>query len=157
MKIIKNLAVLALLVSICSGVTSCASIIHGKRQEISVSTNPPGASVSDGTNTWMTPARISLERKKTHLLTFSKAGYHTQTVPINRVISSAVFANILIPGGIIGWGIDAISGAQWRLVPEQIVMDLHPTTLPIPYQSIAMKEKPAEEEKEPAKATEVAK
>ena len=28
--------------------------------------------------------------------------------------------------GLIGWGVDAISGAQWRLEPETITIKLRP-------------------------------
>jgi hypothetical protein len=42
-----------------------------------------------------------------------------------HVISGAVAGNLLA-GGVIGWGVDAISGAQWRLEPEALSVSLRP-------------------------------
>ncbi len=113
----------------CLSVTSCASIINGRRQNIDVSSNPVGATVSDGVSTWTTPAKISLKRGQKHLLTLSKPGYETQAVELHRAISGAVFGNILL-GGFIGWGVDACTGAQWKLIPETVNVQLRPITPP---------------------------
>ena len=121
MKFIKIIALFAF----CCSLTSCASIVHGRRQEVDVTSNPPGATVSDGVQTWTTPAKISLARKTTHQLTFSKPGYETHVVQLHRAISGAVAGNLLA-GGLIGWGVDAISGAQWKLIPEMVSVTLHP-------------------------------
>src|SRR5581483_3619838 len=105
---IKKLTLLATIISMSSGLfTSCASIINGRRQNVTVASNPPGAIVSDGKGTWTTPATISLERKSDHILTISKPGYHPQSVVLHHVISGAVAGN-LIAGGFIGWGVDAV-------------------------------------------------
>jgi hypothetical protein len=123
----KTLINYALLAAIACSFTSCASIIHGRKQEVSVSTNPTGATVSDGVQSWTTPAVITLPRKRECVLTISKPGYEPQAIQLHRVISGAVAAN-LIAGGFIGWGVDAISGAQWRLVPETLTVQLRPDT-----------------------------
>jgi hypothetical protein len=110
----------------CLGATGCASIIHGTKQELSVSTNPAEATVSDGQTTVRTPGKLTLSRDRDHVLTISKPGYETESVRVVHVISGAVAGNILA-GGFIGWGVDAISGAQWRLEPETITVSLRPT------------------------------
>ena len=48
--------------------------------------------------------------------------YHPEYVAITHVISGAVAGNILA-GGLIGWGVDAMTGAQYRLVPE--IVNVH--------------------------------
>ena len=106
--------------------SSCATIIHGTTQKITVATTPSGAVVSDGTQNLLTPAVLELKRKKDHVLTITKPGYETTTVPLSHVVSSAVAANVL-GFGFIGWGIDAITGAQWELVPETVTVVLRPT------------------------------
>jgi len=121
----------SLLLLACSSLTSCASIIHGRRQEVAVSSNPVGATVSDGSNVWTTPTKVSLPRNSAQLLTVSKPGYQPQTVRLERTISGVVFANILA-GGVIGWGVDAISGAQWKLLPETVDVTLVPNSHPMP-------------------------
>jgi hypothetical protein len=105
--------------------SGCATIVHGRTQQVLVSTNPPEAFVSDGTNTLQTPATLELKRDKDYLLTISKPGYATETVQITHVLNAMVAGNILV-GGLIGWGVDAVSGAHWRLVPETVSVTLNP-------------------------------
>jgi len=128
----KKLINVCLMVAFFCSLTSCASIINGRRQEVEVTSNPVGASVSDGTNTWTTPAKISLSRKSAHVLTFSKPGYEPQMVKVENVISGAVAGNLVfLPFagiGLVGWGIDALSGAQYKLVPDTVCATLHPST-----------------------------
>ena len=66
-----------------------------------------------------------MERKRDHSLVFELEGYQTEQVTITHVISGAVAGNILL-GGLIGWGVDAMSGAQYRLVPETVNVELRP-------------------------------
>lgn len=112
-------------VCFCFFLTGCATIIHGTSQKIAVASSPTGATVSDGVHHLQTPAVIELKRKTDHILTISKPGYETVTIPVTHVVSSAVAANIFGPG-FIGWGIDALTGAQWELVPETVSVALRP-------------------------------
>ncbi len=120
-----SIKTLLALIALCPLFTSCASIVHGTTQKVPVSTSPEGATIFDGKNTYISPATIELKRKDDHIITISKPGYETETVKISPVISGAVAGNILA-GGFIGWGVDAISGAQWRLVPETLAVNLRP-------------------------------
>ena len=124
----KLLIKLVVFCAICSSFTSCATMINGTRQNVTVTSNPVGATVSDGVHMWTTPATISLRRKQKHLLTISKPGHLTQIVELHRAFSGVTAANIIIPFGIIGWGIDAITGAQWKLLPEAVNVNLQPLT-----------------------------
>jgi hypothetical protein len=109
----------------CTLFSGCSSIINGRRQTVAVTSNPPGATVSDGKQSWTTPATIQLERNRDHLLTFSKDGFETQTVVLNHAFSGVVATNIFLgPFWLLGWGTDAISGAQYRLVPETVNIQL---------------------------------
>lgn len=110
-----------MLVVLSSG---CASIVHGSGQEVPISSDPTGADVYvDGEDVGKTPVTPNLKRKRAHQVTFEKPGYRTEHRVIHRVLSGAVAGNILA-GGFIGWGVDAITGAQWRLVPEQLHAEL---------------------------------
>lgn len=125
----KKIIMVCLFLSICCSITSCASIIHGRRQNVTITSTPSGAIIADGRGTWTTPATIPFERKQAHLITISKPGYESQSVQLHRTLSAAVAANLLnpLPGGaLIGWGVDAITGAQYELVPEVINVDLRP-------------------------------
>ena len=46
-------------------------------------------------------------------------------MPVLKSVGGAVWGNILA-GGIIGWGVDAASGAQYNLKPETIFVRLRP-------------------------------
>lgn len=118
------------LVAVLFSMTSCATIINGRRQEVEITSNPVGASVSDGTNTWTTPVKISLSRNSSHVLTFSKPGYTTQIIKVENGISGAVAANLVFVPlwgvGLLGWGVDAMTGAQYKLIPETVAATLYP-------------------------------
>ncbi len=107
--------------------SGCATLIHGTTQTVSVSSNPDCADVYDmGNNLGKTPIALELSRKKKfHNLGLRKEGFRDEKVRITRVVSGAVAGNILL-GGFIGWGIDAASGAQWKLIPEEVYVELKP-------------------------------
>lgn len=131
----RNIYPLLIAVLCCTAFSSCASIIHGTRQKVTVTSLPEGATVSDGERTFTTPCVLNLKRNKDHMLTISKPGYQTETAQLTHVISGAVAGNI-IAGGPIGWGVDAISGAQWRLVPDALSVRLNPVS---PIAAVAVK------------------
>ncbi len=104
----------------------CASIVKGTTQAIPVTTSPTGATVKlDGNVIGQTPTNVEAKRKGDHLLTFEKEGYQPESVAITRNIGGAVFGNI-IAGGLVGWGVDAISGAQYNLSPKTVSLTLRP-------------------------------
>src|SRR5260221_7392943 len=116
---------LALFCISCTLTTSCATIINGPKETISVSSDPPGAEVNDGMEIQTTPTQFALNRNRDYLLTISKPGYKTETVKIVHVVSGWVAGN-LISFGMIGAGVDAASGSIWKLEPDTIVVTLHP-------------------------------
>jgi hypothetical protein len=130
----------------------CATIIHGTTQDIAITTDPSGAELLvDGSERYRSPAKITLKRKDDHFVEISKEGYHKETVNIKSVVSGAVAGNILA-GGLIGWGVDAASGGQYRLVPENVDMRLRPLAeatpehrlKPIPSLQSSVKQEPQE-------------
>ena len=115
-----------LILGLC--VTSCATLVRGTKQVVSIITHPAGAFVSNGTITAKTPATIELERGKDHELTISKPGYETQVVRVTRKNDVNV-AQVILPGGLIGLGIDAATGAQYNLCPSKVALALRPEPL----------------------------
>lgn len=112
-----------LAIAVLSSFTSCATLTHGSRQEIEVTSQPEGATVSDGIHVWTTPAKISLPRKAAKILAFFKPGYKPETVRLKRLDSGAVVGNILMPLGLVGWGVDIMTGSCWKLHPEKVHID----------------------------------
>lgn len=108
------------------GMSGCSTIINGTTQDVSVSSDPPGARVTaDGNAVGVTPVLLELKRKDNHIITVSMDGFHTEQIAVTKVLSGAVAGNILA-GGLIGWGVDAASGAQYKLKPDTIAVQLRP-------------------------------
>jgi len=107
--------------------SGCATIMHGKTQDISVTTNPAGADILvDSQKHYQSPAMLSMSRKDGHIVEISKEGYQPETVEIGQTMSLATFGDVLA-GGIIGYTVDAITGAQCQLVPDKINVTLEPS------------------------------
>lgn len=121
-----GLLVVALVVVMSLQTGGCASIAHGSSQNVSISTEPPGADVrlDNGVNV-TTPSQIKLQRKNDYIVTISKAGYQTQVIPLNSVLSGWLAGNLVF-GGLIGGAIDLSSGAAYTLTPEKISIALTP-------------------------------
>ena len=118
--------VAGLLASIAVAGGGCATIINGKTQEIQVSTNPTGATVSiDTMQTVITPATVNLRRNKDYIFTITKQGYQTQIIPVTGVLSGWVLGNLVF-GGLIGGAVDAATGSGFTLTPEKINIALSP-------------------------------
>ena len=72
-----------------------------------------------------TPVDVEMKRKRNHLVTISKEGFETENIPVVQDLGGAVWGNIVL-GGLIGWGVDATSGAQYNLNPPTIFLKLVP-------------------------------
>ncbi len=114
------------------GLTSCATILEGKNQTISIQSNPscakcgvfrqgqPIASVE------CTPSGVMIEKTKHDLtVTCTKQGYAPSSQILESGIEGAVAGNILV-GGLIGWGIDSATGADNKY-PNNVIVNMVPT------------------------------
>ncbi len=100
--------------------SGCATIVSGTTQKLNVETTPSGATakVSNGMSA-QTPTVFVLERKRDYSIEISKDGYKTVNVMLRRTFNGMMTGNLLL-GGIIGGGVDAVSGASNKIVPERI-------------------------------------
>jgi hypothetical protein len=57
------------------------------------------------------------------MVVIEKEGYAPESVAVTKSMGGAVAGNI-IAGGFIGWGVDAMSGAQYNLAPNTISVRL---------------------------------
>ncbi len=102
----------------------CASIIHGSSQDINISSSPDEAEVwIDGARMGMTPTKVNLKRKNDYLVTVKKEGYKEATVKIEGSTSAWIIGNVIF-GGIIGCGIDFITGGAYDLKPERVDINM---------------------------------
>jgi hypothetical protein len=107
-------------------VSGCATVVKGTTQVIPINSDPTGAEVLVNNNMLgITPTEIKLKRKNDHQVIIRKEGYSTVTMPVLKSVGGAVWGNVLA-GGLIGWGVDATSGAQYNLSPETIFVTLRP-------------------------------
>ena len=116
------------LISASAFLSGCATIVKGTTQVIPVSSDPTGARISvDGAPAGTTPATVTLSRKQNHMIVIEKEGFAPESVAVTKSMGGAVAGNI-IAGGLIGWGVDAMTGAQYNLAPNTISVRLSSKT-----------------------------
>jgi hypothetical protein len=102
----------------------CGTIIHGGSQDVSITSDPSGATVEiDGTEVGDTPVTRSLDRGSQHTVAISMDGYETEQVSIQKSVDGWVAGNILF-GGLIGLAVDASTGGMYKLSPTQVQQTL---------------------------------
>jgi|GEM_PF-2608810 predicted RNA-binding Zn-ribbon protein involved in translation (DUF1610 family) len=114
----------ALLVVTVSGfimsLTGCATVMTGKYQSISVTSDPPGVKVrADTGETIVTPGKFNLMRNEVHTLMAECPGYEPQQLKLHNKAQGWVWGNILL-GGPVGLIVDCVSGASDELIPKEI-------------------------------------
>ena len=125
---LQAIAAVAILGTALSG---CASIIKGSSEDIAVSTPPaPGASctLTSPRGTWnvTTPAKVHVMRSiKDMNIACNKDGYQTASTMIPSGVEPWTFGNLVL-GGLIGFGIDATSGAIGKY-PEKVEVQMKPS------------------------------
>lgn len=109
-------------------ITGCATIIHGTRQDVGISSTPTGASVTiDNLQSGTTPVFSKLRRKENHVVRITLPGYQPMDLTLTSSVSGWVWGNVAI-GGLIGLAVDAISGGMYKLSPEELSAALGATS-----------------------------
>jgi len=125
----KTFLIVALSIIVSSFFLSCASIVHGTKQDVSITSSPEAAKVTVKTAggviafTGNTPATVKLARKDEYDVFINLSGYQETKVHINKEFDAIYLGNILC-GGIIGLIIDASNGAMNKLEPNVINVTL---------------------------------
>jgi len=126
MKIIVKLLFICLSLSFLA---SCASIVTGTKQQVSISTDPVDGAKCQLTNkhgSWIipkTPGFTTVHRDFDDLdIICKKTGHKTAHKTVKSHTKAMVFGN-LIAGGVVGGGIDVVSGAAYNY-PEQIIVPM---------------------------------
>lgn len=119
-----KIKLLTLSLLIASSLTSCATIMHGTRQSIGISSNPSDACVwVDSQMIGSTPLIVEMSRKDNHVVRIELEGYQPYEAMFSRQMSCWVFGNIIF-GGLIGLAVDAISGGIYMLTPDQVQAEM---------------------------------
>lgn len=117
------------ILAICSA--GCATVVRGTTENITFNSEPSGAvaRTSIGMVCESTPCIFEMLRKADFTVTYSKAGYHDQQVPVIAQMGlgggTAMAGNIL-GGGIIGAVVDSNNGATLEHSPNPVFVTLDP-------------------------------
>jgi len=116
----KGLVLFLCLFIVVLGTSGCATIVTGKYQNISVTSEPPGINVrADTGESIITPGSFNLIRNKNHTLVAEYEGAEPQQVQLKKGVQGWFWANILL-GGVIGGVVDMASGACDKLTPDKV-------------------------------------
>jgi len=99
-----------------------ASITKGSTQNISFNSEPEGAIVKiDGIATCTTPCAVMVKNgSKNKMVSFTKKGYTTMSIPMNSEMAGITWLNIL-------WDLsttDILTGAAWEYAPNNYMIEL---------------------------------
>ena len=135
-----SLSLVAGLLAVGCGLSSCASIVLGSTHTMPVFSIPAGAEVKivdeRGFEIYNgnTPAVVNLRKsdgsyfgKKSYIITLSKTGFATREFSIQPSVSMWYLFGNIFPFSIYGWLIvDPLTGAMWNLSPHEITTRLQP-------------------------------
>lgn len=109
----------------------CATMFTGSVQQMTVSSQPPGARVFiDGAYTGVTPMTLMLKTERDHMVTLQHEGYRDTISPVSREFNPVAALNLL---SLVCWVIDIATGALWRFPPNAIYVALQPLGPPGTY------------------------
>ncbi|HEX8525795.1 hypothetical protein [Allosphingosinicella sp.] len=116
---------------IAVGLSACATITRGTKQDYVIETDPAGAQIALSTGQeCVSPCRLRLPRKHDFVVTATSPGYDTATVQVEssmRAGGGAAMAGNAIFGGLIGGAVDASNGSLKDLRPNPLRIAMVPT------------------------------
>jgi hypothetical protein len=114
--------------------SACATIVSGTSQNITVESEPAGATckmtrANSVVGAVETPATVKVERSKDNIeVTCDKQGHQPASEILSASFTGTTIGNVLL-GGLIGVAVDAASGANNRY-PEYVFLVLNPGQFP---------------------------
>ena len=113
-----------ILINLTIFLNSCSTIVSGRSQEVTFSSEPKGVEVLiAGKSYGITPITVNLERKSGQVITFQKDGYNSQTRSLETTVNTYFWGNIIL-GGFIGSTTDAITGSMHEYKPNSYYITL---------------------------------
>jgi PEGA domain len=119
--------------ALCAALGGCASVTRGTTENLGITSTPPGAeaiiSGLENPTTCLTPCSVVVKRNADISVTVQKPGYEPQTIPLTREIQgtgAAGFAGNVLAGGVVGMGVDAVTGAARDHKPNPVIVTLQP-------------------------------
>jgi len=93
--------------------TSCATVFTGTKDKITFNSTPAGATIyKDGVEQCKTPCTILVKRSLGNSeIEYKLDGYETRLITLDKEFNVVSVINL---GNLLGWGIDALSGAVMK-------------------------------------------
>ena len=93
--------------------TSCATVFTGTKDRITFNSTPSGATIyKDGVEQCKTPCTIRVKRSIGDTdIEYKLDGYETRLITLDKEFNIVSVINL---GNLLGWGIDALSGAVMK-------------------------------------------
>lgn len=124
---LSKIAIATILLSVLSG---CGTIVRGTTEDVAINASPASANVETSTGQrCVGSCVIEVPRKDSFTVTASAPGYEPQTVSVKSSLSgggAAGLAGNVVFGGVIGVGVDAVSGAAYDHTPNPVNIQLRP-------------------------------
>jgi hypothetical protein len=124
---------LLLAAAIAAPCLGCASVTRGTTENISISSTPAGATAEitglDIPTACVTPCVVQAKRNADITVTVNKEGFEPQVIPLTKEIpgtGAAGFAGNVLLGGVVGMGVDAVTGAALDHKPNPVIVTLQP-------------------------------
>ncbi len=106
--------------------SGCGAILNGSTKSIQINASPSGTKLTTQppTGEFTAPTTLSLERKNSYVLNFSKEGYSSASVQIQKKAQFGIILLDVLFTGLIGVVVDATTGAWNNLTPDQVSVTL---------------------------------
>ena len=115
--------ILTLLLCAFMFLTGCATVMTGKYQNISVTSEPPGIQIRSCTGVSLTtPGSFKLVRNKDYTLFAEYSGCEPQQKELKHKLQGSFWTNTLI-WGVTSGAVDLASGASDELLPQKVHFD----------------------------------
>ena len=125
------------IVALCAVVGGCASVTRGTTENLTIVSTPPGAEATisglDNPTACVTPCTVVVKRNADISVSVAKQGYEPQVVQLTKEIpaaGAAGFAGNVLIGGLVGMGVDAVTGAATDHKPNPVDVTLQPLAPP---------------------------
>lgn len=122
------------IVALAAALGGCASVTRGTTENISIASTPSGAEATisglEVPTACITPCAIVAKRSADISISFAKPGFETEVVTLTKEVpatGAAGFAGNLLAGGVVGMGVDAVTGAAQDHKPNPVIVTLQPS------------------------------
>lgn len=104
--------------------SGCSTIINGKTQALTITSEPIAAKVSiNGNQICETPCTQQINRGKDTLVMIEKEGYKSQTINPSTNMEGWFWGNIIL-GGVVGSTTDISTGSAYQYNPNTYHVNL---------------------------------